>query len=120
MSNSTIDVGSTIQMRKNIADLVMYNRKYRRHDRDEEEYEHRAKGKAKEQGDMDRHWDCPFFKHCWNSGMSRLPTIDNCPECSQRKEDKSEDSVFNRLGPLPPQNKRAESSQGEYSEELEV
>ena len=51
--------------------------------------------------------------------MSRLPTIDNCPECSQKKEGKTEDSVFNRLGPLPPQNKRAESSQGEYSEELD-
>jgi hypothetical protein len=22
---------------------------------------------------MDRQWDCPFFKHCWDSGMSRLP-----------------------------------------------
>jgi hypothetical protein len=30
---------------------------------------------------VDKHWDCPFFKYCWDAGMSRLPTVDNCPEC---------------------------------------
>ncbi|KAK1610527.1 hypothetical protein QYE76_034200 [Lolium multiflorum] len=52
-------------------------------------------------------------------GMSRLPTIDNCPECRQQKKDAGEVSVFKRLGPLPPQNKRAESSQDEDFEESE-
>ncbi|KAK1643699.1 hypothetical protein QYE76_061504 [Lolium multiflorum] len=66
------------------------NGKYRRYDRDDEGYEHRAKGKSREQEDMDRHWDCPFFKHCWDSGMSRLPTIDNCPECRQQKKGTSD------------------------------
>ena len=66
---------------------------------------------------MDRHWNCPFFKHCWDSGMSRLPTIENCPECKQKRKGTNEVSVFKRLGPLPPQNKRAESSQDEDFEE---
>jgi hypothetical protein len=93
--------------------------RYRRHDRDNEGRERRAKERSREQEDMDRHWDCPFFKHCWDSGMSRLPTIDNYPECRRRKEDAGEVSVFKRLGPLPPQNKRAESSQDEDFEESE-
>jgi hypothetical protein len=68
---------------------------------------------------MDRHWDCPFFKHCWDSGMSRLPTIDNCPECRQKRKDTCDVSVFERLGPLPSHGRRAESPQEEDLEELE-
>ncbi|KAK1632270.1 hypothetical protein QYE76_006585 [Lolium multiflorum] len=89
--------------------LAREARRYRRHDHDEEEHERRAIGKSREQDDNDRHWDCPFFKHCWDSGMSRLPTIGNCPECNQKKKEAANVSVFKRLGPLPPQSKRAES-----------
>src|SRR3954470_9599966 len=42
--------------------------------------------------------------------MSRLPTIDNCPECGQQREDTEPVSVFQRLGPLPPQNRRRGAS----------
>src|SRR5215217_8736421 len=49
--------------------------------------------------------------------MSRLPTIENCPECKQKRKGTNEVSVFKRLGPLPPQDKRAESSQEEDFEE---
>ncbi|KAK1698114.1 hypothetical protein QYE76_014811 [Lolium multiflorum] len=91
------------------------NRKYRRY----EGYERHARGRSREQEDMDRHWNCPFFKHCWDSGMSRLPTIENCPECKQKRKGTNEVSVFKRLGPLPPQKKRAESSQDEDFEESE-
>ncbi|KAK1618857.1 hypothetical protein QYE76_024374 [Lolium multiflorum] len=49
------------------------------------------------------------LRHCWDSGMSRLPTIGNCPECNQKKKGAANVSVFERLGPLPPQSKRAES-----------
>ncbi|KAK1617014.1 hypothetical protein QYE76_022531 [Lolium multiflorum] len=95
------------------------DKKYRRYDRDQEGYERHARGRSREQEDMDRHWNCPFFKHCWDSGMSRLPTIENCPECRQKRKGTNEVSVFKRLGPLPPQNKRAESSQDEDFEESE-
>ncbi|KAK1646387.1 hypothetical protein QYE76_064192 [Lolium multiflorum] len=94
------------------------NRRYRQHDRNDDGYERRARGRSKEQNNMDKHWNCPFFKHCWDSGMSRLPTIENCPECKQQgRRGANEVSVFERLGPLPPQNKRAESSQEEDFEE---
>jgi hypothetical protein len=29
------------------------------------------------------HWGCAFFRHCWNEGL-KLPTLRNCPECSDR------------------------------------
>ncbi|KAK1681896.1 hypothetical protein QYE76_042744 [Lolium multiflorum] len=94
------------------------NRRYRQSDRGNDGYERRARGRSREQDNVDKHWDCPFFKHCWDSGMSRLPTIESCPECKQqRRRRASEVSVFERLGPLPPQNKRAESSQEEDFEE---
>jgi hypothetical protein len=27
------------------------------------------------------HWDCPFFKYCWEEGM-KLPSVAACPRCS--------------------------------------
>ncbi|KAK1666867.1 hypothetical protein QYE76_055026 [Lolium multiflorum] len=83
--------------------LAREARRHRRQDRDEEEHERRATDKSREQDDNARHWDCPFFRHCWDSGMSRLPTIGNCPECNQKKKEAANVSVFKRLGPLPPQ-----------------
>jgi hypothetical protein len=44
--------------------------------------------------------------------MSRLPTINNCLECRPQKHDAKGVSVFQRLGPMPPQDKQAKSSRG--------
>ncbi|KAK1697601.1 hypothetical protein QYE76_014298 [Lolium multiflorum] len=94
-------------------------RRYHQHDRSNDGYSRQTEGRSRGQDYMDRHWDCPFFKHCWDSGMSRLPTIEDCPECKQRKKDAANVSVFSRLGPLPPRNKHAESARVEDLEELE-
>ena len=32
---------------------------------------------------LELHWNCPFFRHCWNEGW-KLPTRNNCPECSEQ------------------------------------
>jgi hypothetical protein len=42
--------------------------------------------------------------------MSRLPTVNNCTECGSRKHDPRKVSVFQRIGPMPPQDKRAKPS----------
>jgi transposase-like protein len=42
--------------------------------REEEKYE-------REQAES--HWNCPFFRHCWNEGL-KLPTRNNCPEYSEQ------------------------------------
>jgi hypothetical protein len=83
---------------------------------EDEEYEHRTGKSLNKREDSHDHWHCPFFKHCWNSGMSRLPTINNCPECGSRKHDLRKVSVFQRIGPMPPQDKRAKPSREENFE----
>jgi hypothetical protein len=74
------------------------------------EYEHRTEKSFKIREDSRNHWHCPFFKYCWNSSMSQLPTVKNCPECGPRKHDPRKVSVFQRMGPMPPQDKRAKPS----------
>ncbi|KAK1649201.1 hypothetical protein QYE76_067006 [Lolium multiflorum] len=103
--------------------LTRNDGRHRRHNHDEERQERHGR----EQDDTDRHWHCPFFRHCWDSGMGRLPTIGNCPECNRKKKETANVSVFERLGPLPPQNRRAETplledledseDEGEYEED---
>jgi hypothetical protein len=73
---------------------------------EEEEYEHRTGKILKKRGDTRDHWYCPFFKYCWDSGMSRLPTIEDCPECRSRKRDAEGVLVFRRFGPVPPQHEQ--------------
>jgi hypothetical protein len=61
---------------------------------EDEEYEHRTRKSLKKREDLCDHWHCPFFKHCWNSGMSRLPIVNNCPVCRPQKHDPRKVSVF--------------------------
>jgi hypothetical protein len=92
-------------------------RQRRQYESEEEEYEHHTgKSLKKREDSRDHHWHCPFFKHCWNSGMSRLPTIDNCPECGPQKHDPRKVSVFQRIGPMPPQDKWVKPSREENFE----
>jgi hypothetical protein len=37
--------------------------------------------------------------YCWDSGMKRLPTLEDCPKCNSQKKDTRSASVFQRLGP---------------------
>jgi hypothetical protein len=70
---------------------------------EEEEYEHHTGKHLKKQEDAHDHWHCPFFRYCWDSNMSRLPTTKDYPECGPRKEDAEGVSVFRHLGPMPSQ-----------------
>jgi hypothetical protein len=66
----------------------------RQYESEDKEYEHRTGKSLKKREDSHDHWHYPFFKHCWNSGMSRLPTVNNCPECGPQKHDPRKVSVF--------------------------
>jgi hypothetical protein len=92
---------------------------HRQYESEDEEYEHRTGKSSKRCEDTRDHWHCPFFKYCWNFGMSRLPTISNCSERGPQKHDVKGVSVFQRLGPMQPQDKQAKSSRGENFEEEE-
>jgi hypothetical protein len=92
-------------------------RQRRQYELEDEEYEHRTGKSLERHEDTRDHWHCPFFKYYWNFGMSRLPTINNCPECGPQKHDAKGVSMFQHLGPMPPQDKQAKSSHGENFEE---
>jgi hypothetical protein len=52
------------------------------------------------------HWGCAFFRHCWNEGL-KLPTQNNCPECSDKYTEYRQDianrrSVHERIGRVHP------------------
>jgi hypothetical protein len=91
-------------------------RQRRQYKSEDEEYEHRSGKSLKKREDSRDHWHCPFFKHCWNSDMSRLPTVNNCPESEPRKHDPRKVSVFQRIGPMSLQDKRAKPSREENFE----
>nr|AAX96273.1 retrotransposon protein, putative, unclassified [Oryza sativa Japonica Group]ABA93376.1 retrotransposon protein, putative, unclassified [Oryza sativa Japonica Group] len=79
-----------------------YQRKYDK--QQEKHYEEYDDG-------FDPHWGCEFFRFCWNEGM-RLPSIENCPGCSDIVESSSRSYnrgnrlrqtrvfVHQRLGPV--------------------
>ena len=56
----------------------------RRYESEEGEYKHRTGRMLGRRQSIRDHWHCLFFRYCWNSGMSRLPTIDDCLECRPR------------------------------------
>ena len=41
---------------------------------EEQEFQHQQE---KERKQAESHWNCPFFRHCWNEGL-KLPTRNNC------------------------------------------
>jgi hypothetical protein len=69
-------------------------RQRRQYESEDVEHEHRMGKSLKRREDSRDHWHCPFFKHCWNSGMSQLPIVNNCPECGPRWHDPRKVSVF--------------------------
>jgi hypothetical protein len=85
-------------------------RQRRQYESEDEQYEHHTGKSLKKREDSRDHWHCPFFKHCWNSGISQLPTVNNCPECRPQKHDPRKVSMFQRIGPMPPQDKRVKPS----------
>ena len=72
--------------------------------------------KAQEQS----HWGCAFFRHYWNEGL-KLPSRNNCPECSEqysgyRQSRVNRRSVHERLGNqfLKANRRIKEDSSGDY------
>jgi hypothetical protein len=56
------------------------------------------------------HWGCAFYRHCWNEGL-KLPTLNNCPECSDKYTEYRQDtvnrqSVHERIGRMHPSDGR--------------
>ena len=45
------------------------------------EYQCQQEEERYEREQAESHWNCLFFRHCWNEGL-RLPIRNNCPKCS--------------------------------------
>jgi hypothetical protein len=93
--------------------LRKYQYQYQQHlqrETEEEEYERRTRKRLRKREDTRDHWHCPFFKYCWDSGMKRLPNLEDCPECKSQKQDARSASVFQHLGPKRPRHGQAEST----------
>ena len=92
----------------------------RRRESEEDEYEHRTGRTLGRRQAIRDHWHCPFFRYCWKSGMSRLPTIDDCLECRPQGRQRVETSVFRRLGPRTRQDNHVRRlSRGDFEPEEE-
>jgi hypothetical protein len=57
--------------------------KYEEEKRRYEEEMHRKEQEEHAREQERVHWGCAFFRHCWNEGL-KLPTLNNCPECSDK------------------------------------
>jgi hypothetical protein len=74
--------------------------RYQKQKREEEKRRYEEEMRRKEQEECAReqeraHWGCAFFRHCWNEGL-KLPTLNNCPECSDKYIEYRQDSVNRR------------------------
>jgi hypothetical protein len=86
---------------------------------EEEEYERHTGKHLRKREDTRDHWHCPFFKYYWDSGMKRLPTLEDCPECNSQEQDTRSALVFQLLGPGQPCHGQAESTRAGGSSEDE-
>jgi hypothetical protein len=118
--NSRIEVGESSKPR--VTSRILLNKwqrqqekeRYQRHKYEEkrryEEEMHRKEQEEYLQEQERAHWGCAFFRHCWNEGL-KLPTWNNCPECSDRyseyrKDTANRQSIHERIGRLHPSDGR--------------
>jgi hypothetical protein len=120
---SHIEIGELSRAKPRVTTRILLNKwwrqleKERYQERKHEEERRRAEEEACRR-DLEQytreqehtHWGCAFFRHCWNEGL-KLPTLRNCPECSDRsfeyrKETVNRRSVHERIGRIHPSEDR--------------
>jgi hypothetical protein len=112
---SHIEVGESSRTKPRVTTRILLNKWQRqqekehyqkqRHEEERRRFEEEARRKELEQYTRKQeraHWGCAFFRHCWNEGL-KLPTLRNCPECSDkyfeyRQETVNRRSVHERIG----------------------
>jgi hypothetical protein len=118
---SQIEVGESFKPR--VTSRILLNKwqcqqekeRYQKHKYEEEKWRYEEEMYRKEQEEYMReqeraHWGCAFFRHCWNEGL-KLPTRNNCPECSDRYIEYKQDtanrrSIHERIGRVHPSDGR--------------
>jgi hypothetical protein len=120
---SHVDVGESSRTKPRVTTRILLNKWQRqlekeryqrqRHEEEKRRFEEEAHRKELEQYAREQkraHWRCTFFRHCRNEGL-KLPTLRNCPECSDkyfeyRQETVNCRSVHERIGRMHPNHDR--------------
>jgi hypothetical protein len=102
---SQIEVGESSKSKPRVTSRILLNKwrhqqekeryqkqKYEEEKRRFEEEMHRRKLEEYAREQERAHWGCAFFRHCWNEGL-KLPTLNNCPECSDKYTEYRQDTV---------------------------
>jgi hypothetical protein len=118
---SQVEVGESSKPR--VTSCILLNKWQRQQEKEryqkqkyEEEkrrYEEEVHRKEREEHALEQeraHWGCAFFRHCWNEGL-KLPTLNNCPECSDKYTEYMQDtvnrrSIYERIGRMHPSDGR--------------
>ena len=75
--------------RLRVTSRILLNKWQRQKEKDyqrwleEQEYQRQQEKERYERKQAESHWNCPFFRHCWNKGL-KLPTRNNFLECSEQ------------------------------------
>jgi hypothetical protein len=120
---SHIEIGESSRAKPRVTSCILLNKwqrqiekecyQKRRYEEDKRRAEEEAHRRDQDQYTREQeraHWGCAFFRHCWNEGL-KLPTLRNCPECSDRyfeyrQETANRRSVHERIGRIHPNEDR--------------
>jgi hypothetical protein len=120
---SQIEIGESSKSKPRVTSRILLNKWQRQQEKDryqkqkyEEEkrrFEEEVHKREREEHTREQeraHWGCAFFRHCWNEGL-KLPTLKNCPECSDKYTEYRQDtinrrSVHERIGRIYPSDGR--------------
>jgi hypothetical protein len=107
---SHVEVGESSRTKPRVTTRILLNKwqrqqekeryQRRRHEEERRRFEEEARKKELEQYTREQeraHWGCAFFRHCWNEGL-KLPTLRNCPECSDQYSEYRQETVNRRSG----------------------
>jgi hypothetical protein len=118
---SQIEVGESSKPR--VTSRILLNKWQRQQEKERYEKQKYEKEKRRYEEEMHKkereeyareqeraHWGCAFFRHCWNGGL-KLPTLNSCPECSDKYTEYRQDtvnprSVHERIGRVHPSDGR--------------
>jgi hypothetical protein len=102
---SQVEVGESSRSRPRVTTRILLNKWQRQQEKERyqkqiyEEERRRSEEEARRREleehawEQERaHWGCAFFRHCWNEGL-KLPTLRNCPECSDKHSEYRQETV---------------------------
>jgi hypothetical protein len=132
---SHIEIGESSRAKPRVTTRILLNkwqrqmekeryekRRYEEEKRRAEEEAHRRDLEQYTREQERAHWGCAFLRHCWNEGL-KLPTLRNCPECSDRyaeyrQETANRRSVHERIRRVHPNGDRRQKKEEEVKRKI--